>query len=220
MVRTPRQPGPSQRTRRLVATGLLTVVLVGVLGAYLAGCTGDDDPSTGDTTASTATDTAPTPGPTSGGPPGDPTAPTVPGQTVPGPTGPDGLSAPLADPDATGRELAQRFLDILGNPTPAPLLEEFLSPAFQLQRSNGTFANKEEYVDQPASVSRFTILDEGFRAYQEGPTVTVRFRVTIEEEINGEQLRATEADRLGVFIRTSAGWQLLAWSNFNPVTPS
>ena len=195
----PADRSPRRRlARRLIAGGLAAVALA----SSLAACSGDSEPATDTTTTagelsgdSTTTQPAPTPGQ------------------------PDELSAPLADPDATGRELAQRFLDILGSPTPGPLLEEFLSPAFQLQRSNGTFANKEEYVDQPASVARFTILEEGFRAYQEGPTLTVRFRVTIEEEINGEQLRATDADRLGVFIRTSAGWQLLAWSNFNPTTP-
>jgi hypothetical protein len=142
-----------------------------------------------------------------------------PGVTAMAPPTADGLAAPLHDPEATGRELAQRFLDILGDPNPAPLLKEFLSPAFQLQRSNGTFANKAEYVDQPASVARFTILDDAFRAYQDGPALTVRFRISIEEQINGGQLRKTEADRLGAFLRTADGWQLLAWSNFSPVAP-
>jgi hypothetical protein len=144
---------------------------------------------------------------------------TEPGVTTTAPQIADDLAAPLDDPDATGRELAQRFLDILGDPNPAPLLEEFLSPAFQLQRSNGTFANKAEYVDHPASVARFTILDDAFRAYQDGRALTVRFRVSIEEEIDGAQLRVSEADRLGVFLRTADGWQLLAWSNFIPVAP-
>lgn len=176
--------------RRVVGVGLaLTLAAVAITG-----CSGDD---TTDATTSTA----------------DPAVPTT------TPPNPDELAAPLDDPDATGRELAQRFLDILGDPNPAPLLEEFLSPAFQLQRSNGTFANKDEYVDQPASVARFTILDDGLRAYQDGPALTVRFRVSIEEEIDGQQLRVTQADRLGVFLRTANGWQLLAWSNFNPVAP-
>lgn len=142
-----------------------------------------------------------------------------PGVTRMAPPTADGLAAPLQDPDATARELAQRFLNILGDPNPAPLLKKFLSPAFQLQRSNGTFANKAEYVDQPASVARFTILDDAFRAYQDGPALTVRFRVSIEEEINGGQVRETEADRLGAFLRTADGWQLLAWSHFSPGAP-
>lgn len=182
-------PSPRLR-RRLVGAGLALA-----LGAVaLAGCSSDD--------TSEAT-----------------TASSDPAVTTTAPPSTDELSAPLDDVDATGRELAQRFLDILGDPNPAPLLEEFLSPAFQLQRSNGTFANKDEYVGQPASVARFTILDDEFRAYQAGPALTVRFRVSIEEEIDGQQLRVTEADRLGAFLRTADGWQLLAWSNFNPVAP-
>jgi len=191
----PLGPSPSTRhrrspRRRLIGTG----VALTLAALVVAGCSSDDSTEAATTTA----------------------APEV---TTTAPPSSDELSAPLADPDATGRELAQRFLDILGDPNPAPLLGEFLSPAFQLQRSNGTFANKDEYVDQPASVARFTILDDAFRAYQDGPALTVRFRVSIEEEIDGEQLRVTQADRLGVFLRTAGGWQLLAWSNFNPVAP-
>lgn len=128
-------------------------------------------------------------------------------------------SSPLEDPEATGRELAQRFLDVLSNPNPTAQLEEFLSPAFQLQRSNGTFANRDEYLEQPASVSRFEILDDNFRVYQDGPVLTVRFSIAITETIDGTELRVSEANRLGVFLRSDAGWKLVAWSNFNPVTP-
>lgn len=182
---------------------LWAVVTLGLMVGSL-GCSSDSPPAEGPTDP-TATDVS---------------APEGTDTTVASPRGDnDPLAAALDDPEGTGRELAQRFLDILRTPNPAPLLDEFLSPAFQLQRSNGTFANKDEYVDQPASVARFTILDDGFRAFQEGPALTVRFRVTIEEEIGGQQLRVTDADRLGVFIRTSGGWKLLAWSNFNPVSP-
>lgn len=128
-------------------------------------------------------------------------------------------SSPLQDPEATGRELAQRFFDLLSNPNPTAQLEEFLSSAFQLQRSNGTFANRDEYLQQPASVSRFEILDDNFRSYQDGPVLTVRFGIAITETIDGTELRVSEANRMGVFLRSDAGWKLVAWSNFNPVTP-
>jgi hypothetical protein len=125
----------------------------------------------------------------------------------------------LEDPEATGRELAQRFLDVLSSPNPTAQLEELLSPAFQLQRSNGTFANRDEYLEQPASVSRFEILDDNFRAYQDGPVLTVRFNVAITETIDGTEVRVSEANRLGTFLRSDAGWKLVSWANFNPVVP-
>jgi hypothetical protein len=127
---------------------------------------------------------------------------------------------PLDDPEATGRELARRFLNVLSSPNPTAQLEELLSPAFQLQRSNGTFVNREEYLEQPSSVSRFEILDKNFRAYQDGPVLTVRFNVAITETIDGNEVRVSEANRLGTFVRTDAGWKLAAWSNFNPVVPA
>jgi hypothetical protein len=128
-------------------------------------------------------------------------------------------SSPLEDPEATGRELAQRFLDVLSSPNPTAQLEEFLSPAFQLQRSNGTFANREEYLEQPAAVSRFEILDDNFRAYQDGPVLTVRFNVAITETVDGTEERVSEANRVGTFLRSDAGWKLVSWANFNPVIP-
>ncbi len=139
--------------------------------------------------------------------------------TTTGVVGTGDPSSPLEDPEATGRELAQRFLNVLSSPNPTPQLEELLSPAFQLQRSNGTFLNREEYLQQPATVSRFEILDQNFRAYQDGPALTVRFNVAITETIDGASVRTSEANRLGTFLRSDAGWKLLAWSNFNPVVP-
>lgn len=133
--------------------------------------------------------------------------------TAPRPGDPD---APLADPATTGRELAQRFLDILTQRDPGPALEEFLSPSFQLQRANGTYADREEYLDAPSSVVRATILPDGFRAYQDGAVLTVRFSVDIAETVAGASLQSRQADRLAVFRRGTDGWKLVAWANFNP----
>jgi len=127
-------------------------------------------------------------------------------------------SAPLSDPDETGRELAQRFLDILSGPNRSQALDEFLSPAFQLQRANGTFANRDEYLADPAVVGNFAILDDNFRALQDGPALTVRFSVDVQENAATSGTSASKAERLAVFLRSDSGWQLLAWSNFN--TPS
>lgn len=127
-------------------------------------------------------------------------------------------SAPLSDPDETGRELAQRFLDILSGPNRSQALDEFLSPAFQLQRANGTFANRDEYLTDPAVVGNFAILNDNFRALQDGPALTVRFSVDVQENAATGGASASKAERLAVFLRSDSGWQLLAWSNFN--TPS
>lgn len=129
-------------------------------------------------------------------------------------------AAPLGDPEGTGRELAQRFLDILSGPNRSAALEEFLSPAFQLQRANGTYANRQEYLADPAVVGNFAIEDSNFRALQDGPVLTVRFTVDVGGNPSGLAGASSQAERLAVFLRTAQGWQLVAWSNFNPPTES
>jgi hypothetical protein len=208
------------RFRLLVAA---TVVLLGLV--IVTSRCGSDNSDAGDATG-TATGTA-----TGSGATGAAVATTTPVEAsviapdavnadpaatttlAPRPGDPD---APLADPEGTGRELAQRFLDILTQRNPRPALEEFLSPSFQLQRANGTFADREEYLDTPAVVVRARILPEGFRAYQDGAVLTVRFTVDIQETTTGEAVAARQADRLAVFRRGTDGWKLVAWANFNP----
>jgi hypothetical protein len=129
-------------------------------------------------------------------------------------------AAPLADPDVTGRQLAQRFLNILASPNRSVALDEFLSPAFQLQRANGTFADRSEYISDPSVVGNFTILDEDFRARQDGSVLTVRFSVDAQEAAGSTNPTGGRAERLAVFMRTDQGWQLVAWSNFNPPAPA
>ncbi len=206
---------------RNVARWLIGASLILVTVLALSRCAGSGDaaeePDAASTTSSTiaASDTtvegaAPSTDTTAGV---DPTTSVVPVLTP----GSDQFGAPLEDPVGTGRELAQRFLDILSSPDPRPRLEAFLSPAFQLQRSNGTFANKDEYLDAPATVARFTIAEDSVRVTQDGRVLVVRFSVEIQETIDGREQRVTSADRLGVFQRGPSGWQLVAWSNFNPV---
>lgn len=220
-----RQPvGPDRRFMRrrlMVAIGAVLVVVT-IFALAAPSCGGDGAaPAEPETTTSTVPTTEPpttasSAPPATGGegappstaPPADPTA------TLPAPAGTDPLDAPLADVDATGRALVNRFAEILASPDPRPRLEEFLSPAFQLQRANGTFANRDEYLAQPPTVTRFDIVNDNFRATQDGRVLTVRLRVDVTEPGGAGP---TSADRLGVFVRSAEGWRLAAWANFNAV---
>ena len=204
------RPGTSRLSRsprRHIITTCVGAALVLTMTLSACGSGQADDPATETPGAETSTTEA-APADTTAGP-----------STTIDAVGTGDPSSPLEDPEATGRELAQRFLDVLSSPNPTAQLEELLSPAFQLQRSNGTFANRDEYLEQPASVSRFEILDDNFRAYQDGPVLTVRFNVAITETIDGTEVRVSEANRLGTFLRSDAGWKLVSWANFNPVVP-
>lgn len=123
----------------------------------------------------------------------------------------------LADPEATGRRLAQRFFDLLASEDNRADLDAFLSPAFQICRADGTFANKQEYLANPARVGTFRIARDGFRAYQDGPVLTVRFLIDIDETIDGGRIQALRAVRTGTFLFEGGRWRLVSWCNFNPV---
>lgn len=226
------------RNRLVLVVGVTVVALVVLLAA--SRCGGDTTEPEGDVqTAVTGADTTVNDGVTSPSPVADRqvagAGSDMAGSDVAGSdvAGSDGrttattsvvgtanLAAPLGDPEGTGRELAQRFLDILSGPNRSAALEEFLSPAFQLQRANGTYANREEYLADPAVVGNFAIVDSNFRALQDGPVLTVRFSVDVGGSPGAVAGELSRAERLAVFMRTASGWQLVAWSNFNPPAAS
>ena len=126
----------------------------------------------------------------------------------------DAPSPPPAvpDPDAKGQELAERYLDTLkGADTDTDALDALLAPDYQLVRSDGTRATKEEYLAEPATVDTYAI--NNVKGTATGNTLVVSFDLTIEEEINGQQISET-APRLGSFVWDGEDWLLLSWANF------
>ncbi len=119
--------------------------------------------------------------------------------------------AAASEPQKTGRALVERFFDLLSKDSPSEGLDAFLSPAFQICRADGSFANKQEYLANPAKVERFTIADDGFRAYRDGPALTVRFAIDVEEQIDGGEVAAMQAMRSGTFLQEGGGGRLLSW---------
>ncbi|MFZ9627861.1 MAG: nuclear transport factor 2 family protein [Ilumatobacteraceae bacterium] len=119
----------------------------------------------------------------------------------------------LADPAATGRELATEFLTILQSGD-HDALADFLADGFQIQRADGSGANRDEYLAAPATVDTFELGDE-VTAVQQGDLLTVRWSVVIDESTNGQQLGSDEAPRLSVFVHEDGEWKLLAHANFN-----
>lgn len=134
---------------------------------------------------------------------------------------PDGAGSPrLDDPAVTGRELVIEFLTILqdGNIT---ALDAFLDPSFQLQRADGSGANKEEYLANPAKIESFEVA-AGLSAEQSGSVLTVRWAVLLDGIINGTEVERGEAPRLSAFVWRGDRWRLLSHANFllpNDSTP-
>ena len=126
-----------------------------------------------------------------------------------------GMSASAADQRLATR-LVNRFFTLLHDQDPAGLAA-FLSPAFQVQRPDGTGTDKAGYLAAPPKVDAYEI--SGLVGTRAGDTVVARYVVTASETINGQVLRKDPAPRLSVFKRNavSRSWQLVAHANFNGV---
>jgi Domain of unknown function (DUF4440) len=127
-----------------------------------------------------------------------------------------GRPAPqLADPTRTAGHLVDRFFVLLAHKDRAGL-QAFLSPAFQVQRADGSSAGKKEYLANLATINQFHITQ--LHATQAGATLVVRYLAQVEGVVNGKPYTPGPAPRLSVFAWNGKRWQLAAHANFNPLT--
>lgn len=122
----------------------------------------------------------------------------------------------LTDPAATGRELASQFITILKNKDQAALVD-FLAAGFQIQRADGSGADRAQYLATEINISSFE-MGKDVTAVQDGATLTVRWSLMLDETINGVSTGKAEAPRLSTFVWENNGWRLLSHANFNPPT--
>lgn len=97
-------------------------------------------------------------------------------------------------------------------------LKQFLAPAFQLQRADGSHATKAEYLTNPATVTSFRLLD--VQASQTAGSIVVRYEADITGVLNGRAYAPGPAPRLSTFVWNGSRWQLLSHANFNPGAPA
>jgi Domain of unknown function (DUF4440) len=127
-----------------------------------------------------------------------------------------GRPAPrLANPTRTAGQLVDRFFVLLAHKDRAGL-QVFLSPAFQVQRADGSSAGKKEYLANLATINQFHITQ--LHATQAGATLVVRYLAQVEGVVNGKPYTPGPAPRLSVFAWNGKRWQLAAHANFNPLT--
>jgi ketosteroid isomerase-like protein len=114
-----------------------------------------------------------------------------------------------------GERLAYAFMAML-QAKDVPGLRRFLSPAFQIVRSNGTAATKREYLADLPDVRSFSQSD--FHVTRSGDTLVVRSTAVVSVVAEGQQSASSPAPRLSVFKRNPATgvWQMVAHSNFVP----
>ncbi|MFL5912397.1 MAG: nuclear transport factor 2 family protein [Gaiellaceae bacterium] len=134
---------------------------------------------------------------------------------APGLSAATGRPAPtFADPNVAGSRLVDDFFTLLVHKDAAGL-QRFLSPAFQVQRADGSAAGKSVYLAALPTVTAFTITN--LAATQTGGVIVVRYLATATGLVNGKPYTPGPAPRLSVFTWTGAQWQLAAHANFNPL---
>ena len=127
---------------------------------------------------------------------------------------PTAAAAPtLSDPSATGRALVLAWLTALQLGDTASL-DSQMAPNFQLQRADGTFATKAEYLASPAKIASFELTDNVV-GLAHANTLTVRWAVKTAGEINGVTVPNREAPRLTGFEWNGERWQIITYANFN-----
>jgi hypothetical protein len=120
----------------------------------------------------------------------------------------------LATPTGVAKQLVDRFFALLVDKNRAGL-QRFLSPAFQVQRADGSGAGKQAYLANLATIQKFGITQ--VHATRARNTLVVRYLADVEGVVNGRPYTPGPAPRLSVFTRNANRWQLIAHANFNPL---
>jgi hypothetical protein len=125
-------------------------------------------------------------------------------------------SAPKStDPAATATPLVNRFFTLIQKHDVAGL-KRFLSPAFQLERADGSGSAKADYLAHLPTVQSFAI--SNLSAGQSGSVLVVRYLASATGLVNGKPYTPGLAPRLSVFAWNGSAWQITAHANFNPLT--
>lgn len=93
-------------------------------------------------------------------------------------------------------------------------LGAFLSPAFQIQRADGSRENKAHYLANPPDVLSYRL--RGLVVTTARGVVVVTYRASTIELVGGKRQRSAFAPRISAFVRGAAGWKLVSHANFNP----
>jgi len=120
----------------------------------------------------------------------------------------------LSNPTKTGSTLVNRFFVLLQRKDRAGL-RRLLSPAFQVQRADGSSAGRSQYLANLATINKFALTKP--KATQAGAALVVRYLAEVEGVVNGKPYTPGPAPRLSVFVWNGTRWLLAAHANFNPL---
>jgi hypothetical protein len=115
-------------------------------------------------------------------------------------------------PNPSDKRLASEFLRLL-HVKDMRGLRAFLSPALLLQRPDGTWLTKQQYLAAPATIESYTVTDvHGTRT---GDVRVIRYTVQTRQTINGQPFSADPVPRLSTYVKARGTWRIVAHANFN-----
>jgi len=114
----------------------------------------------------------------------------------------------------TAKPLVTKYFTLIQNKDKAGL-DKFLSPAFELQRADGSGSGKADYLQNIPTVQSFNLTN--FTASRTGDVLVVRYLADATGIVNGKPYSPGPAPRLSVFKRDGKKWQIVAHANFNPL---
>jgi hypothetical protein len=118
----------------------------------------------------------------------------------------------LRDRSSTGLALMTAYSDLLVTKN-TRALGRMISPAFIIQRTDGSWAGRKGYLRRLPDLRGFTFADTVERRH--GRILTVRMTATSVLFINGAEYRPEPAPLMGVWQWQDNRWQLVAQGNFN-----
>lgn len=113
---------------------------------------------------------------------------------------------------SSGRALMTAYSELLVAKDKAAIAR-LLSPAFQIQRADGSHANRAQYLAKLPDLRAFSFA--GLTQARANGIVTVRMEATATLFVNGAMYSPKPAPQMAVFRWTGARWLLLAQGNFN-----
>lgn len=113
---------------------------------------------------------------------------------------------------SSGRALMTAYSQLLVDKD-KPAIAKLLSSAFQIQRADGSHANRAQYLAKLPDLRAFSFADVT-QARANG-LVTVRMEATATLFVNGAMYSPTPAPQMTVFGWQGDRWLLVAQGNFN-----
>jgi hypothetical protein len=128
------------------------------------------------------------------------------------PAEPPASAGVTTDPDATGIDLMTYYSDLLVAQD-VPALQAFLGDGFMIQRADGSFQQKADYIGKLPDLTAFAFSEQVETRADD--LIVLRMLAAAELKIDGKTYKPDPAPMLAVFEWNDDAWQLVAQGNFN-----